>query len=203
MGIMCNSYPCGYNFFVVILGRSVDECTGSDYSFTVCRCFAIVVYISDWNHVCYNPSMEHVIETEHDMHEFAKEFLDELSTTSFVFLNGDLGSGKTTFVKGIGEALGIEEEITSPTFVLIKEYLTGKERIREDIRKIFHLDVYRLETIEELVDLGIEDLVEEPGVLVLVEWADKFEDFFSGFDRSITLDFSYGAGATRTVFIRE
>ena len=79
-----------------------------------------------------------------------------------ICLNGELGSGKTVFVKGFAKALGIEDNITSPTFNIIKEYSSGE-------LPLYHMDVYRLDEIEE--DIGIKDYYKKNGVTI-IEWAD-------------------------------
>ena len=78
-------------------------------------------------------------------------------------LAGDLGAGKTTFVQGFGKALNVEDPITSPTFVIVHTY--------EGTFPIVHVDAYRLEHLQELVDLGIGELFDEQGV-TLIEWGD-------------------------------
>jgi tRNA threonylcarbamoyladenosine biosynthesis protein TsaE len=80
-----------------------------------------------------------------------------------LLLTGDLGAGKTAFVQGFGRALGVDEPITSPTFTLAQRY--------DGARVIHHLDVYRLDQLHEVLDLGLEELLDEGGV-VLVEWGD-------------------------------
>lgn len=87
-----------------------------------------------------------------------------------VLLRGDLGSGKTTLVKGIAEAFqaAAQEDVTSPTFTLIHEY-QGPERT------LYHIDLYRIDTERELATLGIEDLSNEAGALLLIEWGEKFD----------------------------
>lgn len=80
-----------------------------------------------------------------------------------LLLAGDLGAGKTAFVQGFGRALGVDEPITSPTFTLAQRY--------EGKRVIHHLDVYRLDQLHEVLDLGLEELLDEGGV-VLVEWGE-------------------------------
>jgi tRNA threonylcarbamoyladenosine biosynthesis protein TsaE len=83
-----------------------------------------------------------------------------------ILLSGDLGSGKTTFTQGFGAALGVDEQITSPTFVLVRTY---EAKIR-----LHHADVYRLEHLDEVVDLGLLELLDEGGV-ALIEWGDIAE----------------------------
>lgn len=85
-----------------------------------------------------------------------------------VSLTGDLGTGKTTFTKSIGKGLGVDDYITSPTFTLINEY--------EGRYKLYHFDVYRLENVEELEDLGFEEYFYSNGVTI-VEWGDKIDKF--------------------------
>lgn len=91
--------------------------------------------------------------------------------TNLILLMGTLGAGKTTLTKGIGEALGIpQEKITSPTFALIHEY-QGQQGI------MYHMDFYRLDSWEEVLELGFEEYISQPGIVV-VEWADKFMHHF-------------------------
>ena len=81
-----------------------------------------------------------------------------------VLLAGDLGAGKTAFAQGFGAALGVGEPITSPTFTLVNRY--------EGRIPLHHLDVYRLDRLEEVSDLGLEEFLDEGGV-VLIEWGDR------------------------------
>jgi tRNA threonylcarbamoyladenosine biosynthesis protein TsaE len=83
-----------------------------------------------------------------------------------VILTGELGAGKTSFVQGAARALGVTEPVLSPTFVLVREY-------RGDV-PVYHVDVYRLERIQEVLDLGIEDLLDPAGV-AFIEWGDVIE----------------------------
>ncbi len=80
-----------------------------------------------------------------------------------ILLAGELGAGKTAFVQGFGAALGVDEPITSPTFTLAHQY--------EGTLVLHHLDVYRLERLAELDDIGVAELLDENGV-VLIEWGD-------------------------------
>jgi tRNA threonylcarbamoyladenosine biosynthesis protein TsaE len=80
-----------------------------------------------------------------------------------IVLAGDLGTGKTAFAQGFAKGLGIEEPVTSPAFILVRTY--------EGRLPMVHLDVYRLDTMQELVDLGIAELLDD-GAVTLVEWGD-------------------------------
>jgi len=81
-----------------------------------------------------------------------------------IVLAGDLGAGKTAFAQGFARGLGVEEPVTSPAFILVRTYDDGR-------LPLVHLDVYRLETMQEMVDLGIAELLDDGGV-TLVEWGD-------------------------------
>jgi len=83
-----------------------------------------------------------------------------------ISLTGDLGAGKTTFVQGAARGLGVGEPVVSPTFVLVREY-------RGDV-PVYHLDVYRLDRLQEVIDLGFEDLLDPSGV-IFVEWGDAID----------------------------
>jgi tRNA threonylcarbamoyladenosine biosynthesis protein TsaE len=81
-----------------------------------------------------------------------------------VSLTGDLGAGKTTFVQGVAKGLGVAEPVLSPTFTLVREYdALGLH--------VYHVDIYRLERVQEVLDLGFDEMVDQNGV-VLVEWGD-------------------------------
>ena len=107
--------------------------------------------------------------TTHDEREtinIAQNLESEKFENMIICLEGDLGSGKTIFTKGFAQALGIEENITSPTFNIIKEYLNGE-------MPLYHMDVYRLDGNTDGV--GIEDYFKKGGV-VIIEWADMIRD---------------------------
>lgn len=83
-----------------------------------------------------------------------------------IALEGDLGSGKTTFIKGFSKALGVRERVLSPTFVLIHRHRTHNENL-------YHIDAYRLKSEKDLLKLGIKEIFANPENIVLIEWADK------------------------------
>lgn len=106
---------------------------------------------------------------------FGAQLAGELEPPVLVLLLGDLGAGKTTLAKGVVAGLGAapEEEVTSPTFTMIHEYGSA----RDDAARVYHVDLYRVETARELETLGLEDLLAERAV-VIVEWGEKLGPAF-------------------------
>jgi len=104
---------------------------------------------------------------ERETIQIAQNLESEKFENMVICLEGDLGSGKTMFVKGFAQALGIDENITSPTFNIIKEYYSGE-------MPLFHMDVYRLDG--NVDGVGIEDYYKKNGVCI-IEWADTIEDY--------------------------
>lgn len=88
-----------------------------------------------------------------------------------VLLQGNLGSGKTTFVQGLARGLGVRDFVQSPTFILVMEY-RGTLANGSPIR-LYHIDLYRIEKAEELATFGLEDCLSDPQGIVVVEWADR------------------------------
>ena len=98
-----------------------------------------------------------------DTRALAAEVAALAAPGDLIVLAGDLGTGKTAFAQGFAQGLGVEEQVTSPAFILVRTY--------EGRLPLVHLDVYRLDTMQELVDLGIAELLDDGGV-TLVEWGD-------------------------------
>ncbi len=111
--------------------------------------------------------MEYKITTRSELEtiELAQNFESEKFPNMILCLDGELGSGKTVFTKGIANALGIKESITSPTFTIIKEY--------EGELPLYHMDVYKLNG--NVDDIGIEEYFTKNGVVV-IEWSDMIKD---------------------------
>ncbi len=104
--------------------------------------------------------------SEEDTMEIAENIESEKFPGMVICLEGELGSGKTIFVKGFAKALGLTETITSPTFSLVKEYLDGE-------MPLFHFDVYRLDDSNN--EFGLDDYLNQDGVCI-IEWPEMIED---------------------------
>jgi tRNA threonylcarbamoyladenosine biosynthesis protein TsaE len=135
------------------------------------------------------------IELRTETPEQTREVGDVLATflrpRDTVVLTGDLGAGKTTLVQGIGRGLGVEEHVASPTFTLVREYAGRLD--------VAHVDVYRLERIQDVVDLGLDELG-GPDRVLLVEWGDAVEELLSD-DRLVVELTTDGFGETRRITI--
>lgn len=100
-----------------------------------------------------------------------EQFASELRLGDVVAIRGELGAGKTEFVKGVCDYFAVEELVTSPTFTIINQYM-GENPAGEQI-KIYHLDLYRIETPDDLNEVGFDDCVFAHDAIKLVEWAEK------------------------------
>ena len=116
-----------------------------------------------------------------------------------VLLVGDLGAGKTAFAQGFAAALGVNQAVTSPTFALVRHYRTGEGA---PVATVIHADVYRTDSVEEVADLALAELVEEDAVAV-VEWGDLAAPAFGESALVVTLDApdAFGAPERRDVTV--
>ena len=112
--------------------------------------------------------------SEEETIELGRQIALELPRKSVVLLIGNLGAGKTTLAKGIISGLGAAEpeEVTSPTFTLIHEY--GP---RDNSRRVYHIDLYRLDTPAQVATLGLDEIIDREAV-ILIEWGERFPDLF-------------------------
>jgi len=108
--------------------------------------------------------------SEEDTINLGKEFAKGLSSGDVVAIYGDLGSGKTEFVKGICEYFQVEEIVTSPTFTIVNKY-TGTASDNQII--LYHIDLYRIEKESELLEIGFEEYLGDKSAISLIEWAEK------------------------------
>ena len=110
-----------------------------------------------------------ISNSEEETKQIARKITKETKSRFFA-LSGELGAGKTVFAQGFAKGLGIKEKIISPTFVLIRQHQIPKTK-----KVLYHIDLYRLENIESLKQLGIEEICSYSNNIILIEWADKIE----------------------------
>lgn len=115
--------------------------------------------------------MELITRTADETRAVGAQLAGLLRPGDSIALTGELGAGKTTLVQGIAAGMGAEEHVASPTFTLIREYVTGR-------LPIAHVDVYRLERLQDVVDLALDEVAADDGVLI-VEWGDAVEELLS------------------------
>ena len=116
--------------------------------------------------------------------EIAKEILKRKDKSAFiVFLDGDLGTGKTTLVKEIIFALGIKEKVKSPTFTIIEPYELND-------KNIYHIDLYRINDPSELETIGLREYLNESEAIIFIEWPEKSFGFLKKFNLKISLKHS-------------
>jgi len=110
-------------------------------------------------------------QSEKETTAFGRKFAGELKGAVVFGLTGDLGTGKTKFVKGLAKGLGVKENITSPTFVLMRTY-----RLKGKIENFVHIDCYRISSSDELLNFGLKEYIEEGKSIIAIEWAEKIKD---------------------------
>lgn len=109
----------------------------------------------------------YISKSEQDTINFAKDFAKDLKKGDIIVLTGELGSGKTKFTQGVLTYFGLENEISSPTFTIVNEYI-------KDNINIYHFDVYRLEDIDEFYAMGGEEYFEKG--ICIIEWGEQIEE---------------------------
>lgn len=140
--------------------------------------------------------MKIITHSEAETNHLAADFAKTVKPGAVVALYGPLGSGKTTFIKGLARGLGISERIVSPTFVLMRSYqLPGKAGY------FYHLDLYRLESLKELKSLDLNELIREGTHVIAVEWAEKAEKVLP--KNAIKIHFKSLKSTERSVTIQE
>lgn len=112
--------------------------------------------------------MEFISSSVETTEELGRALAARLQPGDIVAFYGDLGAGKTAFTRGLAEGLGIHEMVTSPTYTIVNEYLSGK-------LPLFHFDMYRLSDADDLFDIGWEDYLARGGICA-VEWSERVEE---------------------------
>ncbi|MDE7074566.1 MAG: tRNA (adenosine(37)-N6)-threonylcarbamoyltransferase complex ATPase subunit type 1 TsaE [Odoribacter sp.] len=134
--------------------------------------------------------MEWKIDHLESIREVAADFLDYVGENKIFALYGAMGVGKTTFVKAVASCLGVEDDVTSPTFAIVNEYLTKKGE------SIYHFDFYRVNSLSEALDFGYEEYFYS-GNRCFIEWPEKIEELLP--ENTIDCYFSENADGSRTL----
>lgn len=117
-----------------------------------------------------------------DIDAAAQKFIELMGDETVYAFHGEMGVGKTTFISALARALGVDaEEANSPSFAIVNEYRSGTTA-----ELIYHFDLYRLETMEEVLDIGFEDYL-DCGALCLIEWPEKVEDILPNDTVDVTI----------------
>ena len=136
--------------------------------------------------------MTYITKNERETEGIGEEFAKSLKPGTVVALRGEMGAGKTVFVRGVAKGFGIDARVTSPTYTIVNEYNTTPP--------MFHFDLYRLGSADELFEIGFDDYLKRGGIC-LIEWFENAEDEYSP---DIVVDIVYGEeDGTRSIEIRE
>lgn len=131
--------------------------------------------------------------------DFAEKLAKEMTGGEVIFLHGDLGSGKTTFTQGLAKALGIEKNIISPTFILMRSYKLPERK--KTAKNLYHIDLYRTLSDKDIIELGLLELLGKKENIVVIEWPEKM-----GFlvpIKKIDLHFTFISENTREITIKQ
>jgi tRNA threonylcarbamoyladenosine biosynthesis protein TsaE len=120
--------------------------------------------------------MRYLTTSEKQTFLLGEKFARELKGGEVIGLIGNLGAGKTVFVKGMASSMEIKNKITSPTFVLMKIYKIPKSNLQNPISRLVHIDAYRLKSGKEILSTGAEEYFNKPDSIVIIEWADKIKE---------------------------
>lgn len=122
---------------------------------------------------------EFITNSELETEQLGERLAKAVSGGAVIAMYGDLGAGKTAFVRGMARGMGLTCRVSSPTFTIVNEYLGERELI--------HFDMYRLSGAEELFDIGWEDYISR-GAVCVVEWSENVQDAFFGDEIKVTID---------------
>lgn len=123
---------------------------------------------------------EVITKSIEETQKFAQEFAGKLKPGNIIALYGELGAGKTIFVQGLAKGLGFRGKVFSPTFIFMRPYKISDQTSdirdqRSKIKILYHIDLYRLEGIMDLKNIGVEEFISEKDAVSAIEWAEKIE----------------------------
>jgi len=136
--------------------------------------------------------MKLTIDSLDTIHNTARQFIDQIGDRTVFAFNGKMGAGKTTFIKAICEEMGVKETVNSPTFSIVNEYEASGKKI------IYHFDCYRINNIQEALDLGAEEYLYS-GNLCFIEWSENIAPLLP--DSIINVDIEEDENGKRNVMM--
>lgn len=138
------------------------------------------------------------IASAEDMRALGEQIAGQLLVGRVLLLNGDLGAGKTTLSQGIARGLGVITPVTSPTFTLVAEHIVPEGA--SGIRRLYHLDLYRLNNAAELETIGYDDYLAPVDGISLIEWPERAGDWLP--DQALLIDIVHAGEGKRRITIR-
>ena len=135
----------------------------------------------------------YITESAESTKKIAKEFAKQISKGDFIAFYGNLGSGKTTFIQGLAQGLGIKRRIISPTFIIVRHYNLKKDNF-------YHIDLYRSESNSDILGLGIDDILNDKNNIIALEWAEKMGKMLP--NKRIDVYFEYLGDNKRKITIK-
>lgn len=138
----------------------------------------------------------HVSQSADDTRRLGEELAKKLQAGDVIALYGDLGSGKTTFAQGLAVGLGVKQRIISPTFIIVRHYPLYPKPYT-----LYHIDLYRIESAVDVEGLGLEEIINDSGNIVAIEWAEKMKNLLPK-DR-IDIFFEYIDEGKRRITIKK
>lgn len=136
-----------------------------------------------------------VIRSLDEIDDVARKFIEKYGDRRIVAFYGEMGAGKTTFVKALCKVMGIEDEVNSPSFAIVNEYHTA-----DDDTIIYHFDFYRLKSVEEALDIGYEEYIYS-GNYCFMEWPEKIDPILPGERLDVLIEEQ--EDGTRTISVNE
>ncbi len=134
--------------------------------------------------------MRYLTISEKQTFNLAKQIAKEFKSKKIIGLIGELGTGKTIFVKGLAAGLGIKKNITSPTFVLMRVYKIANRK--SQIANFVHIDAYRIKSAKDLLAIGVEEYFKRPDTITVIEWADKIKEILPKETRYVKIKYQGG-----------
>ena len=153
-----------------------------------------------WTVIVFGMNKEYQIKTPKDFRLVIADVLDWYKGSGkkslVIALQGDLGVGKTTFVQEFGKILGVDGQITSPTFTIMKQY----ELIHEPFEQLVHIDAYRIESEGEVEPLRFSEIFQQPNIIVCVEWPEQIPSVVP--DSAVTVGLNIAENEVRNVTVK-